>query len=211
MSAFLGPIHHWLFKKVLVVESRAFAIAEGLKEKHGEEFQTIIKDYGEKLEGQDLAELVGQNSIHTFLDGLIAKTDVFEAQLVKASEGDFDKILEIANAHGGQAAKSALAANGKDSATIDELPQYINDHQLEGMPCDPGAEFENNDGAVRYGHRTCNHMQKWNYTGVEGEKMCQVTNSWLTGFINGLNSDVNFKVVKTIAGGADACESHITA
>lgn len=208
MSAFLGPIHYWLFNKIQTIESRAFAIADALKTAGKDKaVDEIVEDYGDRLEGQDLDVLIGDNPIHQFLAGLIAKAQVLESRIVEAAGDDVETALKAAEEHGKKTAARAVENKPKPE-DFEGIWQYINDYQLEGMPCDPGADVSlGSNGSMRYAHTVCNHMQNWQYTGVDMGRMCQVTNAWLKGFVSGLNGDVEYNVERSIVGGADKCEA----
>lgn len=211
MSAFLGPIHYWMFNKIQILESRAFAIAASLETGgKAEPVKKAIDGYGERLDGKDIAVLLGDNPIHQFLEGLIGKVEVFEAQLVEAAGDDFDKVLSAVEAHGREMAARALGASGGKMGSLHDIYQVVNEYQLEGMPCDPGAVVEElSDDKMIYAHSSCNHIRNWEYTGVDVKKMCDVNNTWLKGLITGLNGGAEYTVLETIAGGAGSCRAEM--
>ncbi|MBI5815556.1 MAG: hypothetical protein HZB29_08080 [Nitrospinae bacterium] len=212
MSAFLGPIHYWMFNKITIIESRAMAIAAAL-EKNGVdagEVQKAVADYGQKLAGQDLDELVGFNPIHQFLTGLIAKVQVFEARLVELAGGKFDIVLQAAEEHARAEALNAVKAKGIKPDSLEAVYQYVSDYQLEGMPCDPGAQVAlNGRSKLDYTHSACNHIQNWEYTSVDIGHMCKLTNAWLKAFITALNGEVEYSLQTAIATGAQSCIAHL--
>lgn len=211
MSAFLGPIHHWLFSKICIVESRALAIAEAVSQK-GVDTEELIKNYGEKLTGADLPSLVGGSPIHQFLYGLITKVQVFEAQIVEAAgEGNFETALEAAESHGARTALEAVEKQGVKPEGNEAIYEFVHNYHLEGMPCDPaGVVNQVSESTLEYDHTVCNHIANWQYTGVAPAQMCKVTNAWLKGFIGGLNAAAEYQVEKTIADGAETCQGRIT-
>jgi len=213
VSAFLGPIHYWLFNKIQFMEERSFAIASYLKENGSKEAASQKMDeYGEKLAGADLGQILGNNSIHNFLYSLISKVEIFEAGLVElATDEKFAEILKVATGHGKQTGQKLVQHKGAKPANLEELYQHVADTQLEGMPCDPGAEVHLVDEhTLAYNHTACNHIPNWEYTGCPNKKMCQLHNAWLGGFISGLNEAASYQVEKTIADGASSCAAKIT-
>ncbi len=213
MSLFLGPIHHWMFNKILILESRAFSIASAM-EGAGVESAAVgkaVSDYGEKLAGRDLGEMLGDNSIHQFLYGLIAKIQIFEASLVDLAKDSWDLVLKTAESHGRQTAVNAVRVSGARTDSLEDIYRLIHDNQLEGMPCDPGAETAVlTPGKLGYFHSTCNHIPNWEYTGVDIKRMCAITNAWIKGFIAGVNGKASYEVMETLAGGAKSCKAEIT-
>lgn len=213
MSLFLGPIHHWMFNKILILESRAFSIASAL-EGAGIESSAVNKavaDYGQRLAGRDLAEMLGDNSIHQFLYGLIAKIQIFEAGLVELAKDKWEVALKAAESHGRETAGKALKTSGAKTASLEDIYRLIHDNQLEGMPCDPGAETSMlSPSKLGYYHSTCNHIQNWEYTGVDIKRMCAITNAWIKGFISGVSGTASYEVLQTLADGAKSCKAEIS-
>jgi hypothetical protein len=202
-----------MFNKILILESRAFSIATALVTA-GVERDAVnksVSEYGEQLAGRDLADMIGDNSIHQFLYGLIAKVQIFEAGIVDIAKNSFDVVLKAVEAHGRETAGNAVRAVGVKTTTLEDIYRLIHDNQLEGMPCDPGAQTASlSPGKLGYSHSTCNHMQNWEYTSVDVNRMCAVTNAWIKGFIAGVNGNVSYEVKETLAGGAKSCRAEIT-
>lgn len=209
MSAFLGPIHHWLFSKIQVLESRAFAVATALEASGKGSLNGALTEYGDKLEGADISEILGDNSIHQFLSGLIARVEVLEAKAMDAAGENHEILLDAAEKHGRETAEKAIEARGSKPENLDEIGQYLNDFCLEGMPCDPGASFESAGETLVYGHSACNHLENWGYTNVDPKKMCRLTCSWTKGFVKGLSDNAGFEVKNTIADGANSCSAEV--
>lgn len=213
MSLFLGPIHYWMFNKITILESRAFSLASAM-ESAGVEAEAVkkaVSDYGKRLAGQDLAELVGENSIHQFLYGLIAKTQIFEASLVDLAKNNFDLTLKNAESHGKTTGATAAESTKAKADSLEDAHRLLHDHQLEGMPCDPGAEVAAlGPTKLGYYHSTCNHIQNWEYTGVDIKRMCELTNAWIKGFLSGVSAKSSYSVKETIAGGASSCKAEIS-
>jgi hypothetical protein len=202
-----------MFNKILILESRAFSIAMALATA-GVERDAVNKsvaDYGEQLAGRDLADMLGDNSIHQFLYGLIAKVQIFEASLVDLAKNSFDVALKAVEAHGRETAGNAVKAVGVKTASLEDIYRLIHDNQLDGMPCDPGAETASlSPGKLGYFHTTCNHIQNWEYTGVDIKRMCALTNAWIKGFIAGVNPNASYEVKETLAGGSKSCKAEVT-
>ena len=213
VSAFLGPIHYWLFNKIQFMEERSFAVASYLQENGSKESASLkVNEYGDRLAGADLGEILGNNSIHNFLYGLISKVEIFEAGLMELVKDEkFDEVAKVVENHGRSTGQKLVEHKGSKPGNLEELYQLVADTQLEGMPCDPGAEVNLLDqNNMTYNHSTCNHIPNWEYTGCSNQKMCRIHNAWLGGFISGLNEAAVYKVEKTIADGASTCSAKIT-
>ncbi len=212
MSAFLGPIHYWLFNKIVTLESRAFALSKTLED-NGVDVSSLTDQYGNKLEGEDIGEIIGNNPIHQFLSGLITRVQVFEAQVVeRAGTEHLDKLLARALLHGSETAANAIEKQGGSKPEgLGGVENQIQTFQLDGMPCDPAGELSLiSDKELSYSHTTCNHLGNWAFTGVDKSSMCKITNVWLEGFVKGLRENAEYSVESAIADGADSCLAKIT-
>ena len=71
MSAFLAPIHYWLFNKIRQVEQREQKLFEQASEMCGssaEELrEQVWQSYGSPLPEKDLSEMIDQSNIHGWL------------------------------------------------------------------------------------------------------------------------------------------------
>jgi hypothetical protein len=207
MSLTLGPIHYWLYNKIKIAEDRSFALHDGL---HGAGVDVAAERdrYGDRLPDADLTELVGDNSIHSFLQGLITRIQIFEASLVEAAVGHEDLIFALVEQHGRKTGQEAVAHQGGPATDVNQLGRLVNDYQLEGMPCDPSPAFAPGEGELTYRHTACNHLANWEYTGAKPETMCALTNRWLAGFVEGAGS-AEFILGHTIVDGAPDCQATI--
>lgn len=208
MSLMLGPIHNWLFNKIQIAEERANILAAILADA-GTPVDDLVQRYGEPLAGKDLATLVGNNSIHQYLQGLITRVQIFEASLVERSGDRLDLLMKEAERHGADVA-ARLVPTDSAPLTADDIARLLNDTQLEGMPCDPPATFTplaSGEGFA-YTHSACNHRENWSYTGVDLVTMCRLNNQWIKGFVTRLGGE--YSVSATLVEGADGCKAQVT-
>ncbi|MEE9543880.1 MAG: hypothetical protein V3V95_08875, partial [Thermodesulfobacteriota bacterium] len=177
MSAFLGPIHHWLFKKINLVEDRERKIVFAFSEKYGDDVETLAaanrSKYGEYYDETSLEELVGQAAIHEFLSMEIAKVETREAALLAAlidKYGDEAKTLalETAKEHGRAFGEGQTADADTDGVTADDVYKAVKNTFLDGMPCDHVVEVkENTETKLVETHTDCLHLNYWKSAGVD--------------------------------------------
>src|SRR3989304_8893624 len=88
MSAFLGPIHYWMYEKIKNVMSRKAAIFSAFYEKYGSEVESVCGKTRQEIESEDngrpLDQLIGDSPIHGWLANKIREVETEEAQMVKA-------------------------------------------------------------------------------------------------------------------------------
>src|SRR3972149_10390466 len=93
MSAFLGPVHHWLFKKIKIVEDREKALLDFFAKKYGDKPEKrgkeLMEKYGPWFGAEPLEELVGQSPVNGFFAETIERVETREAALVMALKDAF--------------------------------------------------------------------------------------------------------------------------
>lgn len=128
MSAFLGPIHFWLYEKIKNQESLTNFIGEKAKEK------AWIQ--GEKIYHKELPALetvVDEGNIHGWLQEEIRQVEKLYADLInKVLEEDGTRLDKL---------KSYAWEFGKDHPVNEgsrprEAYKFFEDFFLNGMPCD---------------------------------------------------------------------------
>lgn len=217
MSMFLGPIHQWLYNKIQIGVGRATAIEEAFKTTFGADAEQIISDVDDKYPafplGIELEDIIGDAPIHGFLSGLIKMVESREAGLISAFINKFgEKAGETAIAASeeygkktGEEAKSSIAEGNNEA-----LFKALYDRQLDGMPCDQGAQplFEN--GKITIRQSECLHSINWQGAGAPLDIMCQVTGAWIKGFIKGASPSMSFNLEASVIAGASECQYSIS-
>ncbi len=220
MSLVLGPIHHWMHKKIRISEAREKAIVEALKKKYGKEADTILQDVYKKYppsqtEGQALEELLEDKPIHAGIQGLIDDVETREAAVVAAfyakyGEAAKEEASKAAYEHGLTCAKQVvkeknLGQNGVNPGRAFEL---LLDNFCDGMPCDRGAQVLDEDNKhIVWDHTACVHSRYWEVTQAPPKAMCEIITAWISGFGKGLNPAISYERNKSIAFGDDCCIS----
>lgn len=219
MSAFLGPIHHWLFKKIKVVESRRNRFLQALKEKYGEDFagqaEELEKDYGPMLEGQSLEDLVGDKPIHGMMQSLVHKVETGEGKLVAAAidkyNGDaFNLFIEEADKYGKEVGAEAAREKDLSGVTPEEIYKVLDNYLLEGLPCDNTVTLvPKSEKSLMFQHNGCLHRKNWESAGAPIMEMCCFTNAWVGGFIQALRPGMEYEMSASIASGESGCLAEI--
>jgi hypothetical protein len=134
MSKFLGPIHHWLYKKIefqneLVKELSDMAVKKG----YGKDIVSGMEQKYAAIEGGSLEEIIDTSNIHGWLQDKITVVEKRLAFLVTALVAKnpecVDDIMKTAYAFG----ESQKLPGGKSVA---EIYKCLDDLLLNGMPCD---------------------------------------------------------------------------
>ncbi len=191
MSAFIGPIHYWLYGKIRLVNQRQDYLREKVSEMCGstaeELWEQVTQSYGEPLPEKDLSELIAHDNIHGWLQRQINLAESREAAFIKeltdTCGGAAEDLISRAYAEHGNHVGEAAAASGRyDLESAAGILKALNDHYLNGMPCDAG------DCVMSL------HLANWQRTGVSEADMRSYYEQWLKGFIQGANAKYAYKL-----------------
>ena len=216
MSLVLGPVHHWMYNKIKATEAREASIADALKEKYGREADEVLNSVYDKhpLSNPDtpLEELLENVPIRQGIQDLIIKAETREAATIAAfceKYGDEAKELVIKAAHdnGVECGKRALVEKGvSGDCTAEKAFELIKSYLCDGMPCDRGAQAQSESADhTTWDHTECVHEQYWKDAGASFETMCDMVNSWISGFGEGTNAKIKHTREKAIATGDSEC------
>lgn len=220
MSAFLAPIHYWLYNKIRHVierEKRIFAEADSLCGAVAEEARSQAwQSYGEPLPDADLQEYIDQSNIHGWLQRQINIAESREAAFIQAlvdncGDAAIDVARKAFGEHGAHCARHAAAQGKYETATAPGIYKAINDYYLNGMPCDQAdAIIENAADKMVWESEVCLQEPNWKRAGADGQTMKKLYNEWLTIFVNTLNSGFCFRQMADAKAGGTANRYEIT-
>ncbi len=198
MSAFLGPIHYWLYAKIQHVQDRTARLAQeanaacsALAESC---LATVYETYGEPPARQtDLADLIDPSNIHGWLARQIQLTEAREAALLKELSdycgGTAWELAEKVFAEDGKRlGEAAVKTNRYDLEKASGLYRAFHDTFLAGMPCDGGfEEVSSTDQEIVLERTTCPKAGLWKQVGVSVPNMQKLYQLWLAAFVAALN------------------------
>lgn len=185
MSAFLGPIHYWLYNKIQIEDKMVDVIlslnsekkyVEALDEKTAEECGV--------LEKKPLEEMIDESNIHGWLQH---KVNIVESRLGFA----VTKILR-SNPEAKTDILAAVYALGYDVAkeydsvlqSAEECYKCLEDMLLDGMPCDHVNELVSaSSDEVVYRRRICIHDAYWKNIGGDVENYYSIRSKFIEGFL----------------------------
>ncbi|MBP6143468.1 MAG: hypothetical protein KAZ42_03475 [Proteocatella sp.] len=184
MSAFLGPIHHWLFNKIqfqdqmvenVIAYAETFGRAENLREQ-------LAARYGE-LEKQPLEEIIDGSNIHGWLqDRVTVVENRLAATVTQLLAEEPDRINDLRRIFF-ESGKEKSAA-GIDSAAM--IYRFLSDSLLDGMPCDRANQVvtEEDDHAV-WVRNVCVHRPYWDAAGGDISVYYDLRASLIEGMLYG--------------------------
>ncbi|MCQ4937107.1 MULTISPECIES: hypothetical protein [Anaerotignum] len=187
MSAFLGPIHYWLYRKIQLQESLTQSMTSVLSEEKRIHLEKNLDAVCGVVERRPLEEVIDNGNIHGWLQGQIAIAEKrFAAAVTKILKEDSSKIENLKQAAYQMGQKDPLP-NSNDAQGI---YRGLNDVLLEGMPCDHVNQIlEQSDQRVLWNQTVDLHLPFWDEAGGDIEHYYLLRNA----FISGSLSDQPFK------------------
>ncbi|MBE5961949.1 MAG: hypothetical protein E7256_11325 [Lachnospiraceae bacterium] len=185
MSAFLGPIHYWLYNKVQVEDQMTKAIVEKAMEKGlltAATLDTADQKYGTIL-NQSLEEMIDTDNIHGWLQDRVSVAEgrlaFFVTEIIEKNSDAKEEILETAKCFGHDLKRPEFHS-------VKEVYQFIMDTLLDGMPCDHvnSIELEEADRLV-YKRNHCVHEAYWQAVNGDVTKYYEIRQAMLEGMLEG--------------------------
>lgn len=217
MSLFLGPIHHWLYKKIETGAQRCEAIETAFKSIFSDKSNALIAEVDENYAafptGLPLEDIIGDAPIHTFLQGLIKMVETREGAIVRTfvdSYGDKAKDVAFKAAEDFGRAAGERAKGQVDENSVESVFKALYDHQLDGMPCDQGAQPELQGKSLLIRQSDCLHRENWQTVGAPLDAMCKITGAWIEGFIRGAAPKLSYRIEGSVIEGSSECRYFIS-
>ncbi|MBP2634356.1 MAG: hypothetical protein H6Q72_263 [Firmicutes bacterium] len=202
MSAFLAPIHFWLYSKIRYVIEREQLLFEEAGNLCGgtaeEAREQAWQSYGEPLPDTDLADHIDQSNIHGWLQRQINVAESREAAFIQTivdncGDAAVDVARKTFREHGAHCSRHAAAQGKYDASTAPGIYKAINDYYLNGMPCDQAdAITESTPDKIAWESGVCLQEPNWKRAGTDAKLMKTLYNEWLTAFVNLLNPGFAF-------------------
>lgn len=193
MSAFLAPIHYWLFKKIRLVEKREqklFELANDMCNATAEELQEQVwQTYGQPLPDKDLSEMIDQSNIHGWLQKQINIVETREAAFIKeltsmCGSAGLDTAAKAFEADAAECGADAKAAGKYDLSKASGIYQAMNDYFLNGMPCDQADMLvENSADQVAWQDVSGLKEKNWTRVAVDSKIMTSLYRVWFGKFV----------------------------
>lgn len=160
MSAFLGPIHYWLYHKIQLQESLTESMLSSIP---SEEDRIALENkldtvYGIVERGQ-LEQVIDNSNIHGWLQSQIGIAEKrFAAAVTEILRDDPTKIEKLKQAAFQLGLQNPLPA----SSDAQGIYQALNDVLLEGMPCDHVNEIlEQSEQHILWQQTVDLHLPFW--------------------------------------------------
>lgn len=186
MSAFLGPIHHWLYNKIQqqqAIVDELYVLADKQQLPLEAECNNL---YGE-FENKPLEEMIDTGNIHGWLQERVSQVEYkYAYSITKLLSTNPDLQASI---------KAIVINNGRNLAiTLKEylldatgIYKAITDNLLDGMPCDHANRvLKQNSEEVIWQKTLCVHCPYWEEVDGDITIYYDLRDAWLEAFITEL-------------------------
>lgn len=189
MSAFLGPIHYWLYNKIRLQQETIDELYR-LSEVHKLNLKEEAESRYGSIENKPLEEMIDQGNIHGWLQERVSQVEYKYAFVVTALTNKLPDAIHTLKSTlyntGHQQAK--VIRQSADKLTANELYKLITDQLLDGMPCDHANRLlSQNDNDLTWTRNLCVHAPYWEELGGDISVYYELRESWLMGFIKEFN------------------------
>ncbi|ABX41882.1 hypothetical protein [Lachnoclostridium phytofermentans] len=195
MSAFLGPIHYWLYNKIMLQEK---IVEELLSLNEEEEFVQGLDDSTVMLcgiiENQPLENMIDTGNIHGWLQEKIHivenRLSYVVTAITKENADRMEQILERVYQVGVEVYNSLEQKD--DITSAEQIFKLLNDMLLDGMPCDHINEIvSSTSDEVEFRRTRCIHEVYWLEQGGLVMNYYEIR----TKFVQGLLANTAFEYV----------------
>ena len=159
MSLFLGPIHQWLYDKIIFQEDLTDALIDAGKAEGWSELTEELANECHSYDRRPLEEAVDPDNIHGSLQARIADAECRYAKLVQTIAAANPARVEDLK----QAARRFGKLNAVPAGTKPDVAfGYLNNTLLDGMPCDNVNEMiGQTDDSITWRRNMDIHAQHW--------------------------------------------------
>lgn len=189
MSAFLGPIHTWLYNKIKFQDAMVDAILD-LAEENGRPGlrEEAARRYGELVKG-NLEDMIDTGNIHGWLQEKVSMVENRMAFAVTSFAGaDEERFASVKKAIFQFGENHSLA----EDTTPREAYDYLESTLLNGMPCDRVNELvQDSPERLIWRQTTDIHAPYWDMIQGDGARYHALRESLIQGMLK--DSSVEFE------------------
>lgn len=202
MSAFLAPIHTWLFNKIKLAQELEENIVNLHVEKFGQEANTIKIEaqnmYGKYLPEESLEKLIDVSNIHGWLQERIKEVESRSAFIISRYYDIYkDESKELTKKSYIKQAKLCASNESNKVNSPENVYISLNNYILSGMPCDrANSVIEKSEEYIVYEQNGC--IYKVNYELGKGNLpyLYELRDLWVKTFVENLSTKYLYEVSK---------------
>ena len=186
MSAFLGPIHHWLYHKIKTQDELVEQLLVYPEEKQNRDLRSKVDTLYGSLPQEALETVIDEKNIHGWLQEKVSMVEgrlaMVVTNMLKDGLIDMDTIRKIAYEFG----KSYMPLS--NDATPQSAYMKFNDTFVDGMPCDHvNVLISKDENEVVWKRSICVHESYWKEVDGDVSVYYDIRKEWIKGMLSGTN------------------------
>jgi len=213
MSQVLGPIHYLMWNKIALAHEWEGACVASAESAWGEarvaELLVAAAPHRWTPPAGELAELIGEQAIHGWLQEAVNRVEVSVAAtfsaLLAGGDGAETMLTDGSRAHGSEAAAAASQA-GEGGPPLGRLTGLLMSCYLDGMPCDQVSEVvEQGENRLVVRRILEVHRPNWERGGAPAATMVALQGAWSGGLAAGVDPRITHQRQLQPVAGMLAC------
>jgi len=204
MSAFLAPIHTWLFNKILLAEDLERSLQKAYIDRYGENAKDATEKslaYGSSIDiTKNIEDIIDVSNIHGWLQDKISKVETRTALIItEMNKKYWEEAYMIA--------KVCFEAQGKavgETSKAKEMPgdpeelfNTLNNYLLEGMPCDRVTRLiKSESNVLEWETTSCIHKKYWEMVNGDVNIFYELRHIWTKAFIENSNEKYAYNFIE---------------
>ncbi|MDO4619440.1 MAG: hypothetical protein Q4B09_02355 [Lachnospiraceae bacterium] len=180
MSAFLGPIHFWLYNKVQLQDQLTETLLSAFPEQRDAIAAQLDAEFG-ALPAGDLGDIIDESNIHGWLQTQVTRVENRLALAVSRLAADENSRQTLF-----AAAHTAGAAHKLDAVTPEDAFQNLQNVLLDGMPCDHvNAVVPGISDSFCWERINDLHSSYYTQFGADPVLFDEIRDAWVNGMLEG--------------------------
>ncbi|MGV8981210.1 hypothetical protein [Clostridium sp.] len=204
MSAFLAPIHTWLFSKILLAEELEKRLKEVYIDKYGE----LAKDvndkalaYGSPIDTtKNIEDIIDKSNIHGWLQDKISKAETRTAFIITEMIKEYGEAAKAIAMSCFMEQGKTIGENLKTSempGSPEELFNALNIYLLEGMPCDRVTRMiKSENNILEWETTSCIHKKYWEIVNGDVNVFYNLRHNWIKAFVENSNDKYTYNFIE---------------
>lgn len=181
MSAFLGPIHYWLYNKIQLqqdIVDELYTLGSDCGLSLREECEARYGNFPNK----PLEEMIDHGNIHGWLQERVSQVEYKYAysvtRLISQDSSMKDRLKELLHKKGSELGQSLEG----QVQTAPQLFKVITDQLLDGMPCDHANRIlSQEEDELTWTRSICVHSAYWEEVGGDIGLYYELREDWIKG------------------------------
>ncbi len=183
MSAFLGPVHFWLYNKIQLQDTLTDALIDGsLPAKDRADFHYALDTAAGTVEHRPLEDVIDQENIHGWLQAQIGIAEYrFASAVTRLLKEDHASVRSLAD----NALSFGKTHPLKTAGDAAEAFRSLNDALIDGMPCDRVNQITNQTpDSISWYQSEDLHRSWWEKAGGDPADFHIIRNAFAAGMLS---------------------------